>query len=65
MDTAGNRQAKCSVVEANANTMKFAVANGLEVKRRMGRIDLELSVVATSQRLNFGRQCLEVLPETL
>jgi len=55
MDAAGNRQTKCSVVKANTDTMKLAVADGLEVKRRMGRIDLELGIVAPSQSLNLQR----------
>ena len=63
--TIWHRKAERSVVQTNSNTVKAAVADGLEVQRWMRRIDLQLSVASAGKGLNICGQRFEALPEAL
>jgi hypothetical protein len=55
MDATVHLQAKCSVIEANANAVVLAVSDAIEVKRWVRWICFELGEVAIGERLNLGR----------
>jgi hypothetical protein len=65
MNTAWNWQTERAVVQADSDTVKSAVAYSLELKRRMPRVSLELSVAAVSKCLDVSRQRVQALPEAL
>jgi hypothetical protein len=52
MDAVWYREPECPVVEANADTVIFAVSNRLEVQRWVRRIGFYLSVVPVCEGLD-------------
>ena len=65
MNAARYRQSERSIVEANADAMKTAVGDGLEVQRRVRRIGPELGIAPFGESPNIGGQRVQALPEAL
>ena len=65
MYAAWHGETKCAVVEADSDTMKPTISNGLEMQRWMTWIDLKLCEISMRYGLNFSGQSVKALPKPL
>lgn len=54
MYAAWHREAKCAVIETDANAMKSTICNSLEMQRWMTWIGLKLPEISVRYGLNFS-----------